>query len=72
MEGLGRLLILVGAALLAAGLLLATFGGKLGWLGRLPGDIRLGGSVYIPITSCIVVSLVVTLVLNLLVRLFRR
>ncbi len=72
MVGLGRLLIVLGAALLSAGALLTLFGGKLGWLGRLPGDLRLGGSVYIPITSCILVSAVVTLVVNLLLRLFRR
>jgi hypothetical protein len=72
MIGLGRTVILIGAALVAAGLLLVVFGGKLGWLGRLPGDFRLGGSLYIPMTSCILVSVVVTLVLNLLARIFRR
>jgi hypothetical protein len=70
-DGLGRLLIVLGGTLLAVGVLVQALGGKLGWLGRLPGDLRFGNTVYIPLTSCILVSLVVTLVLNLIVRLFR-
>jgi hypothetical protein len=57
--------------MLAAGLLMSWAPGLLGWFGRLPGDIRIerpSGSVFIPITSSIVVSLVITLVINLLFR----
>ena len=42
-----------------------------GWFGRLPGDIRIGDeyrSFFFPITSMIVVSLVLTLLLNLFFR----
>jgi len=67
-SGLGKLLIWLGIALLLAGLLLS---GKLPWLGRLPGDIRLVGerwSFYFPLTSMLVISLVVSFVLWLLRR----
>lgn len=66
-----KLLMTAGAVLLVAGAVLYLAGGKLGWLGRLPGDLRIGDSLYVPITSCIVVSLVLTLVLNLIGRFFR-
>ena len=47
----------------------ADFGA--GWLGRLPGDIRIergNTAFYFPIVTCIIVSIVITLVLSL----FRR
>jgi len=59
-----RILIIVGAGLLLTGLLwpwLSRFG-----LGRLPGDIRIeteNGFFYLPITSCVIVSIVLSLVL---------
>jgi hypothetical protein len=65
----GRTLVLLGLALVAAGLVW-MFGSKLG-LGRLPGDIvveKKNFGFYFPIVSSIVVSLVLTLLLNL----FRR
>ena len=64
-----RVLIVVGAALLLAGILWPWLH-RLG-LGRLPGDIRIeteNGFFYFPITSCVVVSVVVTLVFWLLRR----
>lgn len=66
----GKLLVLVGLLLVAAGLFL-TFGGKIPWLGRLPGDIRIDRenfSFYFPLTTCILISLL----LSLLFWLFRR
>ena len=63
---LGRLLITLGIALVAVGLLV-TFAGRLPIrLGRLPGDIYLHGknsSFYFPLTTCIVLSALVSLVL---------
>lgn len=61
---LGAILLLIGVALHFAPWLLS-------WFGRLPGDIRIrtdSTSVFIPITSMILVSLVLTLLLNLLNR----
>jgi hypothetical protein len=59
----GRLLMIAGllAFLLGAGLSIA---GKLPWLGRLPGDIviqRRGFTVYLPFGTCVILSLLLTL-----------
>jgi hypothetical protein len=67
---LGRALIILGAAILLVGVFVAL-GGKLTWLGRLPGDIvwrRGGTTVYLPIATCLLLSLLLTLVLSLLRR----
>ena len=64
-----RALIIIGAVLLLAGLAWPWLS-KLG-LGRLPGDIRVeteSGGFYFPIVTCIVVSIV----LSVLLYLFRR
>ena len=67
---LGRLLIVLGAvAVLAGGALL--FADRIPWLGRLPGDfvVRRGPvTIYFPVATAIVVSLVLTVVLNLFWR----
>lgn len=70
MGDIGRTLIVLGLIVAAVGLLL-TFAGKLPWLGHLPGDIRIerdGFSFYFPLTTCIIVSVVITLVLYFLRR----
>jgi len=64
-----RALIVIGAVILLAGLTWPWIS-KLG-LGRLPGDIRIetpNGFFYFPITTCIVVSIVVSIILWLLRR----
>jgi hypothetical protein len=71
LEGIGRMVVTLGLALVLLGGVLWLFGGRLGWLGHLPGDLRIG-SVFIPITSCIVVSVLLTLVLNVLGRFLGR
>jgi hypothetical protein len=71
---LGKLLLVAGIVLAAAGALLMS-GSKLPFrLGRLPGDIVVQGrnsSFYFPIVTCIVVSVVLTL-LMWIVNSFRR
>ena len=70
MSEIGRPLIVVGAVLLLLGLLL-TFGPRIPGLGRLPGDIvwrRGNTTVYFPLVTCLVISLV----LSLLFALFRK
>jgi hypothetical protein len=70
-RALGLVVVVIGIAVVIAGLLIAS--GALGWFGRLPGDIRIEGArtrVYIPITSMLLTSLVVSLVLALARRFF--
>jgi Protein of unknown function (DUF2905) len=68
---MGRALIIAGAVLLALGLLV-QLAPHAGWLGRLPGDLRIerpGFRLYVPITTSILVSLVLTALLHLIGRL---
>ena len=63
------MLVVAGIVLVLAGLLVGV-GGRLG-LGRLPGDLRLGSDnvrVYVPLTTMIIVSVVLTIVVNLFFR----
>lgn len=70
---MARLLIAIGVVLILAGLLWPALT-RLG-IGRLPGDIviRSGGfSFYFPIVTCIIASLVLTVLLNVIARLLSR
>ena len=70
MERLARLFLVIGVVFVAIGLLL-QLAPSIPWLGRLPGDIRIereGLRLYLPLTSCLVVSAAVSLVLSLLAR----
>lgn len=61
----GKMLIMAGLLLIACGLFF-TFGGKIPFLGRLPGDLRIereGFSFYFPLGSCILISLLISLML---------
>jgi len=69
-DSLGRTLIIAGVILIVLGLLLYA-GPAIPLLGKLPGDLRIerpGFRVYIPITSCLLVSLLVSGVLWILAR----
>ena len=70
MESVGKFLVLVGVTLTIVGAALWAGFGK-GWLGRLPGDIHIergGSAFYFPIVTCIVISIILTILLNI----FRR
>lgn len=72
-EGIGRLLIIFGAVVILIGLAM-VFARQIPYIGRLPGDIfirRDNIAVFIPIVTMIIVSIVLTLLLNLLPRFFR-
>ena len=67
----GLVLVAVGLGVVLIGLL--VWSGALSWFGRLPGDIRIERDnirIYFPITSMILVSLVLSLLINLVRRLF--
>ncbi len=74
---MGKVLMLVGGVLLLMGVLLVLLerlpgaGGWFGWLGNLPGDIvikREHFSVYLPVTTSILISVVLSFLLYLLMR----
>ena len=70
MADFGKLLIFLGIILVVVGALF-SFGGKLSWLGNLPGDIRIerpGFSFYFPLTTGILISAIVSLVVYFLRR----
>lgn len=69
-DSLGKLLIFLGVLLLIIGSII-HFGGKLFSLGRLPGDIRIereNFSFYFPVMSSIILSIIVTILLNIFSR----
>jgi Zn-dependent protease with chaperone function len=66
MRDLGRLLVIFGGVITIVGIVLWSGLGA-GWLGRLPGDIRIergNSAFYFPIVTCIVVSIVLTLIIS--------
>jgi len=65
--GLGVVMVILGGLLLLAG----GFSGKVPWIGRLPGDIyvdRGSWSFYFPLATCILLSLILTLLFSLFGR----
>ena len=68
--GLGKALIVFGLAVAALGVLI-VLAGRIPWLGRLPGDIHVergSWSFYVPLTTSILVSLLLSFVLYLIGR----
>ena len=66
MPHFGKTLIIIGAILLIAGLIIYFAGNKLSWIGHLPGDIRIEKEnfrFYFPITTMILLSVVLTVIL---------
>jgi hypothetical protein len=64
---LGKILIICGVVLVVIGLLL-VLGDKIPWIGKLPGDIyikRERFTFYFPIVTCIIISLILTLLFAL-------
>lgn len=71
---LGKMLLLFGLLMVLLGLVLLVaghFSGKVPWLGRLPGDIliqRGSWTFYFPLATCLIVSVVLTLLFSLFSR----
>jgi len=70
MEPLGRMLLYIGVILVLIGgfFVLAS---RVPWFGRLPGDFifrREGLAIFIPITTMLIVSLILTILLNIVWR----
>jgi len=74
-QGFGRLLLIIGGSIALIGLLFMVGGRLFPWLGRLPGDIRYQGenvSCFVPIVTSILLSIILTVALNLIIRLLNR
>ena len=72
MERTGKLVIAVGILIVIAGVIIWLFGDKLRFIGRLPGDIRIEREnfrLYIPITTMILASLLLTGIMWIIQRL---
>ena len=70
---IGKFLLIIGTVIVVAGLIL-IFAGKSGFLGKLPGDIiiRKGNfTFYFPFVTFLLISIVITVIVNLFIRLFR-
>ena len=70
MPELGKMLVIFGVVIVLIGVALWSGFGS-GWFGRLPGDIRIqrgNSAFYFPIVTCIIISIVLSLIFSL----FRR
>jgi hypothetical protein len=68
---IGKLLATIGAVLLIIGLVLNYAPWLINWFGRLPGDIRIEDEkklVFVPLVSMLVISIILTIILNLFFR----
>ena len=73
MHQAGKFLIVAGIILIIAGLIVYFAGNKLSWLGHLPGDIRIEKEnvrFYFPITTMIILSIVLSVVVYLIRKFF--
>ena len=72
-ETIGRSLLILGALIALTGAAVLVFS-RLPFLGRLPGNISFetdGFSFFFPVVTCILLSIILTVVINVAIRLFR-
>jgi hypothetical protein len=68
MQEQGKWLLIVGVTILLIGVIFYFWGNKLSWIGNLPGDIRIereNFKFYFPITTMVILSIVLNLVFKL-------
>jgi len=73
-NNLGFLMIIFGLIIAAAGLLLYFSGSYFSWIGNLPGDIKIerdNFTLYLPITTMILLSIVLNIVIRIFYYFFR-
>jgi Protein of unknown function (DUF2905) len=69
-SGFGKILIIVGLVIAGLGLLF-LLGGKIPWLGKLPGDFFYKGknvTFYFPLATCIIISIILTIIMMFINR----
>jgi hypothetical protein len=70
----GKWIIIIGGVIVLTGIIIYCFHDKLHWIGRLPGDIRIERDnfrFYFPLATMIILSLLVTLLVNIIKRFFQ-
>jgi hypothetical protein len=75
MNDFARILIIIGLVITFTGILILIFGRFFPWFGNLPGDIRFESEnlkVFLPLATMILISLLATILLNIVIRIFRR
>ncbi|MCA9937012.1 MAG: DUF2905 domain-containing protein [Anaerolineales bacterium] len=75
MADFGKLLIIIGLVITLSGVLVLLATRYLPWLGNLPGDFRLEGEnfrIYFPLATMLLISLLGSILLNIIIRIFRR
>jgi hypothetical protein len=74
MKSIAIFLLITGGLLILGGLVLLV-ADKVPWLGNLPGDIHYRGrnfSFHFPLMTCILLSIILTVVINIILRFFGR
>ena len=69
----GKFIILAGVIIVVIGIIIYFFSDKLSFLGKLPGDIRIEKKnfrFYFPITTMIILSILLTVIINIIKRFF--
>jgi len=69
----GKWIIVAGIIVVVIGILIYFFHDKFNWLGKLPGDIRIEKEnfrFYFPVTTMIIISIVLTLLINIIKKIF--
>jgi DUF2905 family protein len=70
---IGKYIIIGGLMIVLIGVIIYFFYDKLGWIGHLPGDIRIEREnfrLYFPITTMIILSLALTVIIQVIKRIF--
>lgn len=65
---MGKVLVIIGMVVAGMGVFLWVTGGKIPWIGHLPGDISIKGkhvTFYFPAATCLLLSLILSLILYL-------
>ena len=74
MINIGKILVLIGIFSIVCGLIIILFGNKLSWFGNTPFDFKYEGDntrVYAPIGSMLVLSIVISVIANFILRFFK-
>ncbi|HSV09724.1 MAG TPA: DUF2905 domain-containing protein [Hanamia sp.] len=69
----GKYILIAGVIIVAAGIIIYFFHDYFKWIGRLPGDFRIEKEnfrFYFPLVTMIILSLLITIIINILKRFF--